>query len=91
MVKSKKIIFRVKPELFDFVTEFSRAVKMEKSELMRRMIEHYFLMYFSNNQTATYEDLKTQFLKITPKSPSLPTGEQHKVSESEEKSNYESV
>lgn len=77
--------------MFNFLGEFAHAVKMEKSELMRRMIEHYFLMYFSNNQTTTYEDLKDQFLKMTPKSSSssLPVGGlEHKVvSEGKEQGN----
>lgn len=68
MVKSKKIIFRVKPDFFNFVNEFAKSVKMERSELMRKIVEHYFLMYFSNNQTSTYEELKDKFLSIQPKS-----------------------
>lgn len=75
MVKSKKIIFRVKPEMFEFVKDFSASVKMETSELMRTIVEHYFLMYFSNsNRTATYDDLKCQFLEMNPKSPSSLSG-----------------
>jgi len=64
MVKNKKIIFRVSGEMFNFLQEFSTSVKMERSELMRKIVEHYFLMYFSDSNIQTYEELKTRFLNI---------------------------
>lgn len=85
MAKSKKIIFRVKPQMFEFLGEFAQAVRMEKSELMRRMIEHYFLLYFNNKQVSTYEELKCQFLEMNKSPSGLPVGlEQKIVSEGEE-------
>lgn len=50
--------------MFAFLTDFSRAVNMDKSELMRKLVEHYFLMYFSEGQKPTYEEVKFQFLGL---------------------------
>jgi len=85
MVKSKKVIFRVSEEMFSFLQEFSQSVRMERSELMRKIVEHYFLMYFSDSNTDTYEELKGRFLNI----PSVP--EQDVVAQSESKNETQGI
>ena len=86
MVKSKKVIFRVSEEMFSFLQEFSKSVRMERSELMRKIVEHYFLMYFSDANIDTYEELKSKFLNI----PSSVT-EQEVVSQGEPKNDNQGI
>lgn len=62
MSKNKKIIFRVSESMFSFLEEFSKAVGVERSSLMRNIVEHYFLIYFSGSSIASYEDLKKKFM-----------------------------
>jgi hypothetical protein len=52
--------------MFDFVESFSKAVNIEKSELMRKLVEHYFLMYFSSEKNNTFEQLKQEFIGSDP-------------------------
>jgi len=47
--------------MFDFVESFSKAVNIEKSELMRKIVEHYFLQFFSTSKNDTFERLKAEF------------------------------
>lgn len=54
--------------MFDFVESFSKAVNIEKSELMRKLVEHYFLQYFSSEKNNSFEALKREFTQQDPTS-----------------------
>ena len=60
--KTKKIIFRVNEKLFDFINDISKEMGIERSELIRRIILHYFMAYFTGKFNNSYEELKKEFL-----------------------------
>jgi len=62
MTKSKKIIFRVNPELHQFINEFSRHKGMTPSEMCRNIINYWYMAYFTGNLKLNYDDLKNKFL-----------------------------
>jgi len=51
--------------MFDFIQSFSVATNIEKSELMRKLVEHYFLQFFSSEKNETFKKLKKEFSKET--------------------------
>jgi hypothetical protein len=64
MKQSEKIIFRVKPQLKEFVKEFAGKMGMDTSDFMRLMIEYYFMAMFS--QTGSYKEIRERFFTMYP-------------------------
>lgn len=64
MKQSEKIIFRVKPQLKEFVKEFAGKMGMDTSDFMRLMIEYYFMAMFS--QTGSYKEIRERFFSMYP-------------------------
>jgi hypothetical protein len=62
MKQSEKIVFRVSPTLKSFVKEFSEKMNMDISEMMRLIIEYYFLAQFS--RTGSYKEIRKKFFDM---------------------------
>jgi len=45
--RTEKIIFRVKPEMKQFVKEFANQMNMDISDLMRMILNYFFMSYFT--------------------------------------------
>jgi len=64
MKQSEKIIFRVKPQLKEFVKEFAEKMGMDTSDLMRLIVEFYFFHFFTGQ--SSYRDIRERFFKMFP-------------------------
>ena len=64
MTKSKKIIFRINPELHDFIIQFSKYKGMTPSEMCRNIINYWFMAYFTGDLELQYDKLKEKFICI---------------------------
>ena len=64
MKQSEKIIFRVKPQLKEFVKEFAEKMGMDTSDLMRLIVEFYFFHFFTGQ--SSYRDIRERFFKMYP-------------------------
>jgi len=65
--RTEKIIFRVKPEMKQFVKEFASRIGLDVSDLMRMILQYYFMSYFTG--TFNFEDMKKRFFEMYPNSP----------------------
>jgi hypothetical protein len=62
--RSGKIIFRVKPEMENFVKEFAKKQELDTSDFMRMMLEMFFMSYFTQGES--YQDLRKKFFGMFP-------------------------
>jgi hypothetical protein len=62
--RTEKIIFRVKPEMKQFVREFSEKQGVDVSDFMRMMLNFFYMAYFTDSMS--YEDLKRKFFSMYP-------------------------
>jgi hypothetical protein len=61
--RTDKIIFRVKPQLKDFVVEFASNMGLDLSDFMRMMLEYFYMSYFTEGES--YMNLKAKFMKLS--------------------------
>jgi hypothetical protein len=62
-IKTKKIIFRVELPLYEFITSFSQATGMNKSELIRNVLVYFHMGYLMGEFKKPFAELKEDFLK----------------------------
>ena len=67
MVKTKKIIFRVNEDLYDFIVGFSRSRGMTVSEMSRNILSYWFMSFYTGDLKLNYDSLKDKFLCIMQK------------------------
>lgn len=48
----------------EFVKEFASKMGMDTSEMLRMMIDYYFMSYFS--RTGSYEEIRQKFFRLYP-------------------------
>ena len=63
-LKTKKIIFRVTREMWEFLNDFARSLGTTPSELLRTVVTEYFLAYYTENYKFNYKEMKERFLKM---------------------------
>jgi hypothetical protein len=67
-MKTSRIIFRVDKDIDNFLTKVAYSLGTTKSNLIRRIIIHYFMAYFSENKVLLpYDELKKEFFKANGK------------------------
>lgn len=63
-VKSKNINVRVDKALYDFVTDMARNIGLERSELVRRILEYHFITMFLGKQPKeSLGQMRKEFIK----------------------------
>jgi hypothetical protein len=62
--RTEKIIFRVNPEMKDFVKEWADRQGLDISDFMRMMLNYFYMAYFTN--TGSYDDMKSKFFRMYP-------------------------
>lgn len=64
MKQSEKIIFRVRKDMKLFVKEFAEKMGMDTSELMRLILEYYFLAQYL--EQGSYRQIRQKFFDMYP-------------------------
>ena len=59
-----KVIFRLKPEMKEFIKEFAGKMNLDISDMMRLMVEYYFFCYFVKQ--GSYEEIQKKFFDLYP-------------------------
>lgn len=62
--RSEKIIFRVKPEMKEFIKEFASKQGLDISDFMRLILEYFCMAYFTGQEP--YQELKKRFYAMFP-------------------------
>lgn len=65
-IKSKKIVFRVEENLYEFVHAFAVRNKMSMSELIRNVLIYFHTGYLLGEFTKSMDELEQDFLKTFP-------------------------
>lgn len=61
MVKSKIIKFRVHESLYSFLKEICNTNRMEMSELLRSIVQYFFIAYTLGEIKKTLPELRKEF------------------------------
>jgi hypothetical protein len=67
MAKTKKIIFRVNEDLYEFITKFAHDKGMTISDLSRNILSYWFMSFYTGDLKLNYDSLKEKFLCIMNK------------------------
>lgn len=59
--KSKKVIFRLQPEMYEFVHDFAKEKGLTVSEMCRNIMNYWYMAYFTGDLKINYEKLKNKF------------------------------
>ena len=61
MNKSRRIVFRVSPQLHDFLVEFAEMKDLKMSDMIRNIINYWYMAYYTGDLNIEYDNLKEKF------------------------------